>query len=128
MIRGVAVEPEVAGVETSVAGADGVDVTGRDGSGDGGSAVGGGAALGAVDGPPNRKSRPNPSRPGSSPAPGCWPRVTIRSKGATRVIPRRDFQPGCIADLLAGSVPLVAAPGGVSWRGVGWLAHIETTR
>src|SRR5258707_3988688 len=46
MIRGVAVGPEVAGVETSVAGADGVDVTGRDGPGDGGSADGGGAALG----------------------------------------------------------------------------------
>src|SRR3954451_24996935 len=116
-ILGAVVGPGGIGVETSVDGDDGDDVTGYDATGAPGRAVaawaGSGPGIGLEDedgAEPKRKKRPRPRRPGSSPAPHRWPTVTIKRAGATRVIPARDFQPGCIADLLTpipkGSYPV----------------------
>src|SRR3954467_13248481 len=134
-ILGAVVGPDGTGVETSVDGVDGDDVAGYDATGAPGMAVAVGAGfvpgLGLEDedgADPERNKRPRPRRPGSSPAPRCWPTVTIKRAGATRVIPARDFQPGCIADLLTGSP--WDRPVHVASRRVASEAarHIETTR
>jgi len=112
MIRGVADGPERAGVDGS-----------GSGEGDDGFAVSVGGAVDGIEASvtdgvpgvrsvgvgadellllPKRKSRPSPSRPGSSPALGRWPSGAIKRAGATTVSPRRYFQPERIADLLAG--------------------------
>src|SRR3954451_22042757 len=89
-ILGAVVGPDGTGVETSVDGVDGDDVTGYDATGAPGMAVADGAGLGPGSGPgiededggdPKRKKRPRPRRPGSSPAPRCCPTVRIKRAG-----------------------------------------------